>query len=287
VTTAPKDWTAVDGDTLVSYLRGRRWFGDKGRAIRSARLAGAVPITWPGSEKRYAVARAEVVTESGTSTYQLFLSEPGTLTDATEDDAFRRGLADAFAHPDGMTFEANSVRWVIRSESRRIVVPADARIALSTAEQSNTSIRLDDEGILKLFRRLEPGIQPDVEVARFLTRERSFPHVPVLLGSIAFHDASGETVAGMLQELVPGAVDGWSYALGVSRDYFSASAGPARLHPFAVDAEQLGVMTRALHQALPRSPDASAWCSARVITPSCSASTAKGCKRAGPALAEK
>jgi maltokinase len=246
---AERGWTDVTSDALVAWLRGRRWFGDKGRVIRSARIAGVIPVTWSGSQRRFAVARAEVATDAGTSTYQLFLAEPGALTDAVEDDAFRRGLADAFAHSDGVSFDAGGATWRIRSESRRVVLPLDAPIRLSTVEQSNTSIILANEGILKLFRKLEPGIQPDVEVARFLTRERAFAHVPVLLGSVTFEDAAGETVAGMLQELVPGAVDGWSHALAASRAYFSAPQAPAS-HPFATDAEQLGVMTRLLHEAL-------------------------------------
>src|SRR5205814_5529726 len=136
--------------------------------------------------------------------------------------------------PDGMRFEAGGTRWIAESESRRLVVPAGASIALSSAEQSNSSIVMDSEGILKLYRKLEPGIQPDVEVARFLTRERAFPHVPALLGSVRFEDASGGvTTAGMLQELVPGAVDGWRHALDVSRKYFAAKGGSEIPHPFA------------------------------------------------------
>lgn len=108
---------------------------------------------------------------------------------------------------------------------------------------------VEGHAILKLFRKLEPGIHPDVEVTRFLTIERQFVHTPVLLGTIAFEDARGNTIAGMLQELVPGAVDAWTYALAVSRAYFSGRGDSSR-PAFTIDAEQLGTITRALHETL-------------------------------------
>jgi maltose alpha-D-glucosyltransferase/alpha-amylase len=244
---AAEQWRRIDSDSLVAHLRSRRWFGDKGRAVTSARIADVVPIAWQESTGQFAVARAEVVTDAGTSTYQLFLAKPGELADAVADEHFRRGLVDAFARPDAVIFAAGSLRWIVEAESQRLVVPDDARVALSTAEQSNTSIVIGEAAILKLYRKLEYGIQPDVEVARFLTRDRAFPHVPALLGSIRFEDPRGVSVAGMLQELVPGAVDGWRYALEASRRFFETDE---TRHPFSDDAHTLGEMTRALHEAL-------------------------------------
>src|SRR5205085_5683340 len=96
----------------------------------------------------------------------------------------------------------DGARWVIHGEGATpLVVPVNTRVALSKSEQTNSSVIVDGEAILKLYRKLEPGVHPDVEVTRFLTIERGFVHVPVLLGTIRFEDARGATVAGMLQEL--------------------------------------------------------------------------------------
>ncbi|HEY8174747.1 MAG TPA: phosphotransferase [Gemmatimonadaceae bacterium] len=239
-------------EELAAFLSKQRWFGGKGRAIRDATLTDVIPVTWPGAKKEFAVARADVTTDDGISSYQLFLvgGDDDELTDALEDPEFRRGLVDAFLK--GATFQHGAARCVVESEGATpLAVPANAPITLGTAEQTNSSVIIDGEAILKLYRKLEPGTHPDVEVTRFLTIERQFVHVPVLLGTIRFEDgAGGTTVAGMLQELVPGAIDGWKYALECSSDYFRAGDGDDPALPFEHEAQQLGVVTRALHESL-------------------------------------
>ena len=85
------------------------------------------------------------------------------------------------------------------------MLPPNADVRVGSAEQSNTSIIIDQMAILKLFRKLEPGPHPDVELTRFLTVDAGFAHTPVLLGEAHFEDdGSGErTVAAMLQEFLP------------------------------------------------------------------------------------
>ena len=231
-------------EELVEFLRARRWFGDKGREIRDARIRDSVPVQWAGIDGRFAVSRVDVTTDAGTSTYQVFSpgGERGEVmlgTDALEDTAFRRGLADAWEK--GCTFENAGVKWIVESESKvPLVVPIDGTITLSQGQQTNSSIVLNREGILKLYRRLEPGMHPDIEVTRFLTFERQFTHVPALLGTIRFEDNRGVTMAGMLQEYVHGAIDAWQFTLRQLEDGT----------PFADDAAQMGAIIRSMHEAM-------------------------------------
>ena len=238
------------GQDLLEFLGDKRWFGEKGRSVKAASVRETIPITWPGARREYAVARVAVEAEDGSSVYQLFFvrgdKEPA---DALEDPEFRRLLADAFVK--GAEFERAGTRWIVASEGKTaIVVPPNAPIALASGEQSNSSIILNEEAILKLYRKLERGVHPDVEVTRFLTVDRAFPHVPVLLGTIRFEDSSGSTIAGMLQEFVRGAVDGWKHALECSRAYFSAEVTKELDTPFQEEAKQLGAVTRAMHETL-------------------------------------
>ncbi|MEX2153641.1 MAG: hypothetical protein WD825_09905 [Gemmatimonadaceae bacterium] len=235
---------------LIEFLRTKRWFGEKGRDVRGAVLKDVIPVKWPGLDKAYAVARAEVAMDEGAATYQLFLvQDAGTLSDAIDEAEFRRFLADMFMK--GAAFERDGTRWVAESEGKKaLVVPPNAPIALASAEQSNSSVILNRQAILKLYRKVEPGIHPEVEVTRFLTTERQFVHVPVLLGTIRFEDASGVSIAGMLQEYVQGAVDGWTFALDRTREYFKAADGQDPALPFEAEAEQLGGVTRAMHETL-------------------------------------
>lgn len=234
---------------LLEFLKDKRWFGDKAREPRRATVRDAVPIDWPSADAGFAVLRVDVESAAGRSTYQLFVErDRRELVDALQHPGFQRGLVDAFS--TSARFSAGGIRWSVQVEgTRALVIPPGSRISLSQAEQSNSSLVVDGVAILKIFRKIEPGLQPDVEVTRFLTIERRFLNVPVLLGTIAFEDADGVTIAGMLQELVPGARDAWSHALDVSRDYFAGREG-AGAPPFEADARALGAVTRALHESL-------------------------------------
>jgi maltose alpha-D-glucosyltransferase/alpha-amylase len=85
---------------------------------------------------------------------------------------------------------------------------------VGSAEQSNTSILYGRELILKLFRRLQPGENPDVEIGRFLTEVAHFSRVAPFLGEITMSTATGEcTTAAMLQGLIANQGDGWAWFL--------------------------------------------------------------------------
>jgi maltose alpha-D-glucosyltransferase/alpha-amylase len=125
--------------------------------------------------------------------------------------------------------------------------PLPAR--LSSAEQSNTSILFNHKMILKLFRRIQPGENPDVEIGRFLTEVAHFPRIAPFLGQITLVGAPPSTTAsssvrvggtiktpddsestslGMLQELVKNEGDGWAWTLDeLARFYESVAGCPA------------------------------------------------------------
>ena len=97
-----------------------------------------------------------------------------------------------------------------------------------SAEQSNTSILYDQKLILKLFRRLQPGQNPDVEIGRFLTEVARLPRIAPLAGDISLTRPGGESTAvAMLQELVSNEGDGWQWTLEeLARFYESVATCP-------------------------------------------------------------
>ena len=111
---------------------------------------------------------------------------------------------------------------------------------LVTSEQSNTSIVFDEELILKVFRRLEPGVNPELELLRFLT-ERDFPNIARLGGWYAYVGRPLETTLGVLQEYVRGALDGWELALD------ELEQEPER---FLTRLKRLGQVTGSMHSVL-------------------------------------
>ena len=107
-------------------------------------------------------------------------------------------------------------------------------------EQSNTSIVFDEELILKVFRRLEPGVNPELELLRFLT-QRDFQNIARLAGWYAYVGRPLDTTLGVLQEYVRGAQDGWELALE------ELESEPDR---FLTRLRRLGRVTGAMHATL-------------------------------------
>ena len=148
-------------------------------------------------------------------------------------------------------------------------IPGD----IVTTEQSNTSLVYGDAAILKVFRRLEPGINPDVEIHHALAGTGN-PHIAPLLGSVEVHLAAdaddpqseqSTATAAMVQTFLPGATDGWSLATTSVRDLYAE----ADLHAeevggdFASESHRLGAATASVHadlaRVLPTEPAGSDW----------------------------
>jgi maltose alpha-D-glucosyltransferase/alpha-amylase len=154
--------------------------------------------------------------------------------------------------------------------------------SLLKAEQSNSSVVYKDRFILKLFRRLESGMNPDLEIGRFLT-EMGFPHIPPVAGALEYRQGrSAPMTLAILQGLVQNQGDAWQYTLDFLSDYLEhalARRGELRdmtvpqkhlldlsegdFHPLASEmigaytesARLLGQRTAELHTALASAPD--------------------------------
>ena len=131
------------------------------------------------------------------------------------------------------------------------LLAVDSSSLVLTGEQSNTSLMYGDIAILKVFRRLQPGVNPDIEIGVALG-EHGARHVPRLLGAANAH-WDGETYAiAMLQEYMTTATDGWELAKASVRDLMAE----ADLHAseaggdFAGEAHRLGVAVAEVHQDL-------------------------------------
>jgi len=238
---------------LPEYLPQQRWFAGKARAIKSTRIINWAPIKEPHS----ALALVEVQFEAGEpELYQVPLAitlgaaanelrrvapsaviasvlsakMDGLLHDGVQDDNVCLELLSLVGSGSELrTSDGRSIRGVPGKVFQEIRGSAETPLPVrrSTAEQSNTSIVYGDRFILKLFRRLEPGLNPDAEIGRHLTEKTSFDRIPPFAGTIELQPAMGDaepTILTMLQGLVANEGDGWKWTIEELDRYFETSA---------------------------------------------------------------
>ena len=176
-------------EPLEDWLTEQRWFASKAREVASASVLREVTLSEaPRLELKIVEARFNAGTHE---LYQLLPGEEGAI----------RVLAELFggeAVADSVSFHGGQT-------------PA-GHIRAMGAEQSNTSIVFGEQQVLKVFRRIEPGINPELEMLRFLST-RGFENVAALTG---WYDYSGELMQatlGILQQFIGEARDGWQLAL--------------------------------------------------------------------------
>lgn len=245
---------------LAGWLPGRRWFGGKGRPVERVDLVQVVEFVNRLEDFGPCGLSvvAEVVSGAGDGTdaspagsgttgrsvgyYHLPIGirrgavapaggEPITwadgkvVYDATTDPELMTALLELIAHDA----DKAPLRFTCESGTGADL-PADAQAGLPArplgAEQSNTSVIFGDRYLLKLFRRLSIGVNPDLEVHRRLSVPASAsatPHLARLYGAIEgecrLGDREGPVTFGQLQSFVPDAVDGWELATAAVREY--------------------------------------------------------------------
>ena len=234
-----------DGDALREWLVQQRWFASKARSVSELRVLEQV--TLQQQPPFFALAIVEAVFQPGThEIYQLPL---GVRETGWEGGAIAE--VDGWTIYDGLTdpdiarclyrlmrerYEAGELAF--RSVDDELEAPQDVRPV--GAEQSNSSVVFDDKLILKLFRRLEAGVNPELELLRFLC-SHGFEHVPPLVGWFEWGGRLMDATLGIMQRYLAGARDGWELALdelGRSPETF--------LNPL----RELGAVTGRLHSVL-------------------------------------
>jgi maltokinase len=209
-------------------LTEQRWFGSKSQDVADTRVLETVPVDG------FELAIVEVSFHPGThELYQLVLQAG---EDAIGNPEFVRALAGLMDADADIETEAGLVEFRHAGEPIGDV----GEVRPMGAEQSNSSIVLDDRIALKAYRRLGAGPNPELEVLRFLT-ERGFENIAALRGWYAHTGRLIDATLGIAQEFVPGSTDGWDLALEDLR------VAPRR---FVDRAQELGDVTGRLHTAL-------------------------------------
>lgn len=247
------------GDALASqlpaFLARQRWFGSKARHIHAVQLADCIPVGLApatalivlarvdyaeGPAETYVIPLLPASAESGHApeTVVLRLPEPETsseilLFDALADPEFLGGILSDIRQRALHPAEKGELRAVPEPALRNLhLSPAGLTPRLLKGEQSNSSIIYGDRLILKFFRRLEEGVNPDLEIGHFLTESVHFPGVPPLCGFLEYESKEGKTAAlGILQEFIPNRGDGWRNTLSSLESLFELALRQPRPSP--------------------------------------------------------
>jgi trehalose synthase-fused probable maltokinase len=248
---------------LPDFLKSRRWFGGKTRAIASVEVADAIPIPHPAIAVAILVARVNYG-EGPSELYTVpLLEEPEPRGDQPPGDDMRIRIrdadgvehvfSDALLNPSILETLFDAIRQSRRFRGRSRELLGIATRSLDTlqnaaqgnlqpspmkVEQSNSSILYGKAFVLKFFRRLEMGVNPDFEVGRFLSERAGFRNIPAVAGGFEYRDGSAEPATmAILQGFVANQGDAWKYTLKAVSDYYDRIAA---LKPENIDAQSLG-----------------------------------------------
>ncbi len=298
---------------LPDVLQTKRWFGGKGSELRAVRIVEAVPIPYDsdvvqllfihvefadGSDETYVVPLAFACSDqamqvrkelSHTVIAPLRVDRNGTLNEGLLYDAlWNQDFSRTLVHAIG------EERRYPGASGELVASPTNAygdilgkNTDLHTsvvvgAEQSNTSVIFGDRVILKLYRRLGEGVNPDLEIGRALM-SMNFPHVPPIAGAIEYRSNRSEPITlGILHRFVRNEGDAWQQTLRALEDYFAKvvaqhldppegaalktlglgsvegqvpQAAHALMEPYADSAQVLGRRTGELHLTLAQPHD--------------------------------
>ena len=292
----PKGWPSLlsgaprgmlERRILRDFIVKQRWFAGKGTAISKLRIWSHGELTAPsgswllglvvvrfddGSEQYYSVPLA-IAWESKTEDPILTLlphalcrvrkgALTGILYDALADPDMARALVGLTG--EGKAFEDTAGGSLVFSPTTGFpqgLETRDLSVKRLAGEQSNTSLVINEDMILKVYRRLEPGRHPELELGRHLTETANFPNSPPLLGTLEHVDPSGgPTALAILQRYIYNQGDGWTYTLDYLKTFLkdvelvpetAAEDGERELHVhYMALARQLGVRTAEMHRAL-------------------------------------
>ncbi|WP_308915043.1 maltose alpha-D-glucosyltransferase [Jannaschia sp. LMIT008] len=272
-----------EANVLPEYLKLQRWFAGKGGGQPKVSLRQLAPL----SDGAQTLAIADVDLGDERQSYFLPLAATwgedaltmgprlpatlaklrranvvGALIDGAVDEATSQAILAALR--ENRTVPGQGGEVVFRSTDGLAAIEDPGEPRLLGAEQSNASVAFSDQLILKLYRRVRPGLQPDIEVGRFLTERTDFAQTPPLLGTVAWQADDGtETVLAAVSAYVPNQGDAWTWVLeALNREMETREMGAesTRERPLMLGTLDLGQLlgqrTAEMHQALASGEDA-------------------------------
>ena len=254
-----RSFTAALELLLPEYLTSQRWFGGRTRTVQTARIENAIALPYNNSHVQVLALHVDYI-QGDPGTYLLFLacaigeqahqllSDPtqaviarlrsqssgdvAVLFDAIADKPFLATLLDSMAQKQRYK---NTAGELVATSTKLFAERSGGNLhfdaTLLKGIHNNTSIVYGDASgsgvvaqnrlILKLFQKVEEGLQPDLEVRQFLDDQQRFAFIPSIAGTLEYHRPNAEPMTvGILQEFIQDTRSAWDYTTDNLRDYF-------------------------------------------------------------------
>ncbi len=250
--TADEIRACVDEEDLRDWVQQQRWYASKARTVAGIDIVEMVTLRDEPS-----LVLALVETRFGTGTHELYQLPLAirTPSEVPRGDSIAHtddwAVYDALAEPEQAhellrriaatdEIETDDGRFSFHSFENAETLAEVNQVRLMGVEQSNSSLVFDEHTVLKVFRKLEPGVNPELEVLRFLTY-RGFPNIAALHGWYEYDGQAFSATLGVAQAFLPDALGGWELALD------EITTAP---EAFLERLGSLGTVTAHLHNAL-------------------------------------
>jgi maltose alpha-D-glucosyltransferase / alpha-amylase len=252
-------------EVLPAFLASRSWFPAAERAVKAVTLREAFRTRYGDSAALIALLDVEyeagaadtfllpLTLASGAQAESLLQHDPspvvahlegkttGVLHDALLDPGFCRALVDAIRAGRNRAVGTGDLMATAQPALEDALAGVDLAalpVTISHEEQNNTSVQFGKQLILKVFRRLEEGVNPELEIGRYFARTTSFAHISPLLGSIEYRSRRADPITlAVLQGYVAHEATAWQYTLDELSSYFErvlTLPAPAHAAPEAV-----------------------------------------------------
>lgn len=235
----------IENMILPDYLMRVRWFGGKGKGIENIKILNYAAIALTENPAYFMLF--EVSYQNGLpEIFQLPLafgkeifadkvkdncpqsvlaslkigSEDGVLYDAIYGIELQHAMILSMANNHTIPLKNSEIKFTGNKYLKQHVLETDKiKPRVLSGEQSNTSLTFDGKFYLKLYRKVDRAINPDVEITNALTNQAGFEHVPAFVGTIEWKHGKDSMVMGLMQEMVESNSDAWEYMLDRLEDY--------------------------------------------------------------------
>jgi maltose alpha-D-glucosyltransferase/alpha-amylase len=235
----------LENTILPNYMTRLRWFGGKARGMETVRIVDHAVI--PFEENSAFILLMEVSYRDGLpDLYQLPVAfgkdalasklrencpqsvianlnvngEDGILYDAIYGYDLQQAIITNMANNHAAPQAQGELKFSGNEELKlHVQANPETKPKMLSAEQSNTSITYDGTYYLKIYRKVDRAINPDMELTKFLSQKAGFKNIPGYIGAIEWHFGKETMVLGMMQEMVKSTSDGWEYMLDRLNDY--------------------------------------------------------------------